>query len=257
MEQRILEKLWQCELKVLDEIDRICKKHNIVYYLMWGTLIGAVRHKGFIPWDDDIDICMTIKNYKKFLKVAPKELNKEFFLQTTLTDPHSISYFARVRLNNTAYYAQNNVNSKMHHGFWVDIIPLQESNNPPSLKNKIARKFGDIFSSVLQNKENGIKFRYTFLNILPHKTLVKLRDFYYQRKGKYYTSYGYFFEKSLFADTVELEFCNKLYPAPKEYHKILSSVYGDYMQLPPPEKRITHNAVRINFDLTGPDEIIN
>lgn len=101
-----LQMLWKKEIQILDVIDSICKKHNITYFLVWGTLLGSVRHKGFIPWDDDVDIGMPGKSYNKFLKIASKELGKEYFLQTGLTDKWHPVPFSKVRMNNTAFYKQ-------------------------------------------------------------------------------------------------------------------------------------------------------
>ena len=81
------QKIWQIELEMLKLVDKICQKHNLHYSLVGGSLLGAVRHKGFIPWDDDIDIAMKRKDYEKFLKIAQKELPKKYFVQYCETEP--------------------------------------------------------------------------------------------------------------------------------------------------------------------------
>ena len=108
--------------------------------------------------------------------------------------------------------------------------------------------------NIIHNKILNIKFRWSFLNFLPHNLIVTIRDACNRTHGKYYTSFGFFFNKELFKETVDLEFCGKKYPAPKEYDKVLSSVYGDYMKFPPKEKQVAHNPGVISFDLTNPNE---
>ena len=92
--------LQKCELEILKEFDRICKKNNLSYSLNSGTMLGAIRHKGFIPWDDDIDVMMPAKDYKKLCKIAPKQLDSKFFLQTSYTDNWYPS-IAKIRMNGT------------------------------------------------------------------------------------------------------------------------------------------------------------
>ena len=74
----MIKRAWATELDVLDEVDRICRKYNITYYAEWGTLLGAIRHAGYVPWDDDLDIVMKREDYKKFLEVAPDEMLQEY-----------------------------------------------------------------------------------------------------------------------------------------------------------------------------------
>lgn len=256
MRQEILEKLWQHQLKILDEIDRICKKHGLQYFLMWGTLIGAIRHKGFIPWDDDIDISMPIKDYKKFLKIAQKEFNDEFFLQTSATDKYHPTYFAKVRLNNTAFYSKDDKNLKKHHGIFVDIIPLFNYDKKPFILTKIQRKIGERLISCVHGKREKINIGNRFVKKLPDGILFRLRDLFLNTKGQHFYSWGFYFDKSDFFPSKEIEFCGKKYPAPNEYDKVLRQIYGDYMQLPPEDKRVAHNPGRISFDTSLPDEEI-
>ncbi len=257
MKQEILEKLWEHELKILDEIDRICKKHDITYFIMWGTLLGAVRHKGFIPWDDDVDISMPIKDYKKFLKVAQKELSEEFFLQTSKTDRYHPAYFAKVRLNNTAFYSKEDNNPKKHHGIFVDIFPLYNYNASPSIFLKIRRLIGNKLTVAVIGKRENSKAGNHFLKLLPDGLLYRLRDIFRNTKGKQFYSGGCCFERDDFLPAVNIEFCEKMYPAPNKYDKVLRILYGDYMQLPPKDKQVAHNPGRISFDLSLPDEILD
>lgn len=118
--------LWKTQLDILAVVDAICRKHDIRYCLFAGSLLGAVRHKGFIPWDDDIDIAMPRKEYERFLEIAPKELPAHLFLQNSLTDPEWRSQFSRVCNSNTlcvaTVYVRNRVCFNM--GVSIDVFPL-------------------------------------------------------------------------------------------------------------------------------------
>src|SRR5690606_2891856 len=112
------------QLEILIEFDRICKKNNIKYQLFAGTLLGAVRHKGFIPWDDDIDVCLLRKDYNKFIQACKTDLDSRSFLQTYVTDKNCIIQFAKLRKNNTLFLESGISDCKTHHGIFIDIFPL-------------------------------------------------------------------------------------------------------------------------------------
>lgn len=115
--------LQKCELEILKEFDRVCKMNNLNYSLGSGTMLGAVRHKGFIPWDDDIDVLMPANDYKKFCKIAPKAFSEKFFLQTSYTDSWYAS-FSKVRMNGTTAIEKGFENCRFHQGVWIDIFPI-------------------------------------------------------------------------------------------------------------------------------------
>ena len=107
--------LRKVQLRLVDmmvEIDKVCRRHNIQYWLDCGTLLGAVRHGGFIPWDDDLDIAMLSSDYKRFLEIAPKELPESFFIQSKQTDPLWPRDYLRVRDNNSLFITKNEDFSK-------------------------------------------------------------------------------------------------------------------------------------------------
>ena len=132
-----MKSLWKVQLDLLQVVDGICRKHGIVYCLHAGSLLGAVRHKGFIPWDDDIDIAMLRRDYERFLKVAPKELPAHLFLQNSLTDPEWRSAFSLLRNSNTIGIDTAYLKTKMriNMGISIDIFPL---DGVP--KSKLMRK---------------------------------------------------------------------------------------------------------------------
>lgn len=119
-----LRKMQLLQLEILKEIDRICRKYQIKYTLCGGSLLGAIRHGGFIPWDDDIDITMLRKDYEYFLNVCKTELDeKKFFLQTVDTDPEYRLIYGRILLNGTAFVRAGQEHMKSRNGIFVDIFP--------------------------------------------------------------------------------------------------------------------------------------
>ena len=125
-----------CQLEIYDAIAKICEKHSIRYTAVAGTVLGAVRHNGYIPWDDDFDIAMPRKDYEKFIEKAKDELDDRFFLQNYETEPTCINYFTKVRRNGTLFVQESDVSVNMHKGIFVDIFPL---DNLP--KASFMRKF--------------------------------------------------------------------------------------------------------------------
>lgn len=114
-------KIWNKEIELLVEIDRICKKHNIKYFALFGTMLGAVRHEGFIPWDDDIDVVMMRPDYMRFVQVAAQEIKAPYFLQNTYTDSRIMNW-SKIMDDSTS--AIEDWDSDMHQGIFVDIFPL-------------------------------------------------------------------------------------------------------------------------------------
>lgn len=119
-----LRKIQLLQLEILKEVDRICRKHDIKYTLCGGSLLGAIRHKGFIPWDDDIDISMLRGEYKKFLKICKQELDSDkYFVQTVDTDPEYRWIYGKIILNGTTYVRAGQESIKSHNGIFIDIFP--------------------------------------------------------------------------------------------------------------------------------------
>src|SRR5699024_2273587 len=180
-----LRKLQKEQMILLKEFDRICRKHNIAYYLHAGTLLGAVRHGGFIPWDDDIDLSMFRNDYNKLKSIMEKEIDmKKFFFQNQETDQHYNWVFERLRLNNTVYKRVGQEHLKCHNGIFIDIFPLDnisENKFKQFFTINICKFFKKVlWSSVGIKQGRSIIHRTVFrlLNYIPRKLAITLYEYF-------------------------------------------------------------------------------
>ena len=117
-------KIQLLELEILQEVDAICRRHGINYTMGYGSLIGTIRHDGFIPWDDDVDICLLRKDYVRFKEICKKELSSRFFYQSNDTDPEYYLLYDKIRLNGTVFKESHLSSYNIHHGVYIDIFPI-------------------------------------------------------------------------------------------------------------------------------------
>jgi len=190
MEKRIieisndeLEKIHKLQLEILKEIDRICRCNNIKYTLCGGSLLGAVRHQGFIPWDDDIDITMLREEYERFISLCETGLDKnKFFLQTVDTDPEYRLIYGRILLNGTSYIRAGQEHMKSRTGIFVDIFPRDGVSDFKVIR-KIQKKLAFFMRKVLYSpvgfeKSNNVIQRriYYFLKKVGRKNALRIHS---------------------------------------------------------------------------------
>ena len=148
-----MKKVWAVELDLLAEFDRVCRKHNLRYLATGGTLLGAVRHQGYIPWDDDLDIEMLREDYLKLLKVLPSELPDNYALQTNETDPGYFFTYAKLRDKRSTLSEVNHYDRIFRYkGIYIDIFPLEK--NPIFLHWVSCRLHGFTYN-VMNNPRNS------------------------------------------------------------------------------------------------------
>lgn len=248
-----LEQVQALVYSIFQEFDRVCRKYDIHYTMEGGTLLGAVKYGGFVPWDDDIDVVMKRPEYEKFLAVAPGELGEKFFLQSYHNVPEFPLHYAKLCLNGTEHlnYTYSGLKN-MHHGLFMDIFPIDEVY-PEKLRRhttSVGVLFGTRRVKLEGFKASGIrKLVYGALALLPIKTINKMVD----RRCKRYNgkNTGYFYEvcnpnrrfpampREIYDETIRIPFRDGEFEASKHYDKFLKSRFGEnYMQdLPPEEKR--------------------
>lgn len=246
LNQKILRKAQLIMLDELIELDRICKKYHINYWLADGTLLGAIRHKGFIPWDDDIDICMLKKDYKKFLNIAEKELSKDIFLQTNKTDSN-YNWFPYIKLRNRSSIFIEEEQSKselFHQGINLDIFVMDSFN----LKVRGIYKFLYKIKETKIYKENNsfLILKRVILILKINKLTSKILNLFLEEENNnLIIGYRYIFPqlykyKDIFPLS-EIEFEGHKFPCPNNPDAILRELYGDtYMELPPEKDRVWH-----------------
>jgi lipopolysaccharide cholinephosphotransferase len=237
--------LRQCQLvmlRILKIFDYLCKRHEIDYFLTGGTLLGAIRHQGFIPWDDDIDVGMTRSNYEKFIRYAVPELPNDIFFQNQHTDAFYAKISgvdARLRDKYSSYSRLAGEASKAHEGLMVDIFVYDRAFLPHNLFVIIQNR---LMMTVLKTSHRRAKVLKWIARAIPVSLVYcsnYMRFYGDRKKGTFVTPK----ELSVLVRT-KFEDMEALIPA--SFHSYLSRQYGDYMVLPPEDKRFAHRHVKPN-----------
>ena len=263
----IQQRLWATEVEILDVFHAVCMKHGLRYSLAYGTLIGAVRHKGFIPWDDDIDVLMPREDYEKLLKVWDSDTNQEFILQEPYSSPDLVVNFAKIRKNNTTFIqSEFEFKKKYHKGIFIDIFPLDRVA-PAKFTQMIQKLFcmlAMLYNRGYTSGNGGISefAEKLLLALIPKKHYRKMQKWAERNATRWNgnTQLKWFgfqtvddmkhhYDPDIFDNLIKLEFEGKKYFAFKDYDQILRDEFGDYMQLPPEEERVwKHHPILIDFE---------
>ena len=238
-------KIWSVELDLLMEFDRVCNKYGLMYFANGGTLLGAVRHKGFIPWDDDIDLMMLRPDYEKLCNIAKQEFKAPYFFQNIYTD-NTMFTISKLRNSNTSAI-ENFFDNSYNQGIFIDIWPLDDISDGTPISNKISdiKKYlismitseKDVIKNINDNKNLPLSkdFIKLYLSLDTKDRIIEYEKFCSNHFGKSsQVSYAFTltgnkrFDLNWFRDCIMLDFENTKIPAPLYYEKFLTIEYGDW-----------------------------
>ncbi len=238
MQNRDIREAQQVMLLLLREFDIICKRHKFCYWIDHGTLLGAVRHQGFIPWDDDLDVTMPREDYEKFLRIAEKELPETIFLQTKKSDPSMHVHHAKLRDRKSTYIEdwEEGKNICFHQGIFMDIFPVNYISPSEAGEYRSIVNISKIFCN-----------RYIKIDIIANRFINRLNSFHsadntFIVSGGENMHYVTHVSKEVVFPLQVLEFEGMNIPVPNNTHAYLVSIFGeDYMTLPSKEKQKVHS----------------
>lgn len=258
-----LEHLQRVILLIAKDIDKLCRNHNIKYFLLGGSAIGAVRHKGFIPWDDDLDIVMDNENYEKFIKVCRAELDKEkYYIQEAFVDwPMG---FTKIKLRGTSFQEPGQyVNADNECGIFLDVFKLE--NAPSSqlgqrwqylcakyllcyclLERGCTGMYGVKKLLIYAAYPVKLNFIRNFLKRQVEKWNKKKTDFRLIWTGRYRYAKS-IYAKELFDEAIYVPFEDILLPVPMKYDQLLTQIFGDYMTPPPVSEQVGLHLQGVDF----------
>ena len=254
-------KLKQLQIDMLKEFIRICENENLQWFVVGGTALGTVRHKGFIPWDDDIDVAMPREDYDKFMAVAQSYLPNHLFLQNINTDKEYIMNFAKIRDSRTTFVESSIASLKINHGVYIDVFCLDGfPNSKFSQKTFLFKDYilklriGNLFRKNLKVNRSFPKKIVDFIlsifypdykktSYIREKLLKKYSYKEYDFIANYCGAWGKkeIMPKSIFGEGVKGTFEGLDVVLPEKTDEYLTHVYGNYMELPPIEKRVAHH----------------
>lgn len=270
-----MKKVWAISIALIEQVRIICERHGLTYYAIGGTAIGALRHRGFIPWDDDIDIALKREDYDKFIEYAQEELKFPFFLQTPLTDPGFYNKnFARIRHSLSTGISPYDGKLKCNNGIFIDIMPLDGYQD--TFRINAQYTIEKLRTIIAWNKvhygvmDNAGLFRKIAGAVAPIVLGGSPQDFYqkHELRARKYTAknlpqlgwqYAWMrsgtnhrnwtFDKEIFDDVVYKEFEYIKLPLPIGYDAMLKHQFGNYMEFPPLESRGKHHGLEFEPDI--------
>lgn len=250
-----MKKIWAVELDLLDQFSQVCERHGLRYFIGAGTLLGAVRHKGFIPWDDDVDVILPREDYDRLWQIAEQEFKPPYFFQTTLSENGFFRTHAQLRNSNTTGFLPEDARKRVNCGIFLDIFPMDSLPDAPR-KQEALRRRTEAYKKML-NYEFNIPYEvlYTrgkltyhlihlFFRIVPYKSFFQY--FNHNVLGQYSSDHTtekvadlsldwrdcVHWKRKWFSSYVYLPFENLQLRAPYKYHEVLKHQYGDYMRIP-------------------------
>lgn len=238
-------------LGIAVEFDRICQNNNIPYYMLGGTMLGAIRHKGFIPWDDDMDFGIPRIYFNKFIEACKKDLSGEYKLISPTEYEYGITMEVFKMVNDKTLVIENE-NSERKMGIFIDIFPLDYSDNNWSTfsLNRTIEKLISLNSFGYRPIQGKLNYKgriiRKLLRLLPKGSCLSLAHMLVKKKGDYISNYSGFWRKKetvpscVFDTSVMYQFENYFFYGVKDYDKYLKCLYNDYMILPPEDKRHIH-----------------
>lgn len=267
MDNDTLKKLQEVEYQILVDIDAYCRSNNIKYSLYAGTMLGAVRHGGFIPWDDDVDVAMTRTEYTKFCNCIQEKPMVGYHFYNYENDRNSINCHGKVRKERTLLLQEGEIETVGDHGIWVDIFPLDKiplTERHSSETAKIGRDLVFLTRANGQRTNENVKRKIIrkFLKLIPgrfermKRNAERLRELDKKITDNYeWASMSTLeniekirFPKEMLESYSALSFNGTDFMSFADYKGMLTLIYGDYMQLPPESKRVCgHTPAKIQF----------
>lgn len=261
MTEEQTKKYQKAQLELSDLLDNLCKELGINYYLIGGTLLGAVRHKGFIPWDTDIDVAMVRSDYEKFKKYWQNRDDDNYFYQHYTTEKNHRSPHALLKIKKSLIVNKDQITKYKcaYNGIYLDIFPLDNPPENEKKRKKQAKKIKNIsriiyLKSGYVYQDNGkikklmkkivskllffVSFKY--LNTKLDQTMQKYNDSsseYLVSMASHYSYKKQLMPKEIYGEPVRIEFEGRQYCAPAKTHEYLTRIFKDYMKLPPEEER--------------------
>ena len=257
-------------IKILKGVHRVCAENNIHYFLHFGTLIGAVRHNGFIPWDDDIDVGMLRSEYERFLKIVKTKLDDNFIVQNQTNDKGFAYCFTKIMLKDTVWIEQSSIKTnKKYNGIYIDVFPFDKVPVNEQQRTKFFNKCRLINYFTLckykineqKMSDNHAMLKKAFVAIVPKFIFFRVRDFIFKKyinlnsnfliSGLWNKTVKHPLPEEFYKDLVLHKFEDSEFFIPTHYHEVLSAFFGDYMKLPPESERLSHGIIKYDFGKYG------